>query len=160
MRARYYDPASGRFISEDPGQNGTNWYAYCNSNPGNAIDPTGRESTDWFIIWVANMGGWDMAAIYLCSLAIALGRVSHIMGVQGEGMKIRGQFLQASWLEARGSVLEGNGILLGVFADLLALAGVVCAIFGALDELEAAKLAGDYLTSAQSVGSLFGGGDD
>ncbi|HET6455421.1 MAG TPA: RHS repeat-associated core domain-containing protein [Armatimonadota bacterium] len=42
MRARYYDPASGRFISEDPGRNGSNWYAYCGYNPVNMVDPTGQ----------------------------------------------------------------------------------------------------------------------
>ena len=42
MRARYYDPASGRFISEDPGRNGTNWYARCGYNPVNAIDASGK----------------------------------------------------------------------------------------------------------------------
>jgi RHS repeat-associated protein len=30
--ARYYDPEVGRFISEDPGQDGTNWYGYCDGN--------------------------------------------------------------------------------------------------------------------------------
>ena len=43
MRARCYDPASGRFISEDPGQNGTNWYGYCFNNPITGIDPTGKD---------------------------------------------------------------------------------------------------------------------
>lgn len=41
-RARYYDPSIGRFISEGPGCNGTNWYAYCGSNPVNAVDPGGK----------------------------------------------------------------------------------------------------------------------
>ena len=30
------------FISEDPGRNGANWYAYCGNNPVNAVDPSGR----------------------------------------------------------------------------------------------------------------------
>lgn len=41
MRARWYDPAVGRFISEDPAGQGANWYIYCNNNPVNATDPTG-----------------------------------------------------------------------------------------------------------------------
>lgn len=43
FRARWYDPAQGRFISEDPiGFNGgMNWYAYVNNSPLNAIDPYG-----------------------------------------------------------------------------------------------------------------------
>lgn len=42
LRARYYDAASGRFISEDPIRHGLNWYAYCNGNPLMFIDPSGE----------------------------------------------------------------------------------------------------------------------
>ena len=42
-RDRYYNPALGRFISQDPiGQNGgLNTYAYAGGDPINAVDPTG-----------------------------------------------------------------------------------------------------------------------
>ncbi len=33
MRARYYNPGTGRFISEDPIKDGSNWYSYCYNNP-------------------------------------------------------------------------------------------------------------------------------
>lgn len=44
-RARYYDPAIGRFISEDPLGivAGLNLYVYVDSNPVNLIDPDGRD---------------------------------------------------------------------------------------------------------------------
>jgi uncharacterized protein RhaS with RHS repeats len=38
---RYYDPSVGRFISQDPAQDESNWYAYCGNNPLVATDPTG-----------------------------------------------------------------------------------------------------------------------
>ena len=49
MRARYYDPQVGRFISEDPiGFDGgdVNLYAYVRNNPVNFIDSTGLAWSD------------------------------------------------------------------------------------------------------------------
>ena len=43
LRARYYDPAIGRFISLDPAKDGLNWYVYCGNNPINFCDPTGLD---------------------------------------------------------------------------------------------------------------------
>jgi RHS repeat-associated protein len=44
-RARFYDPAIGRFISEDPKgfEAGINFYAYAGNNPVNGNDPYGEE---------------------------------------------------------------------------------------------------------------------
>lgn len=41
LRNRYYDPTSGRFITEDPVKDGVNWYGYCNGNPVMFVDPWG-----------------------------------------------------------------------------------------------------------------------
>jgi RHS repeat-associated protein len=41
MRARYYEPGTGRFICEDPAYDGVNWYTYCNNNPICLVDFSG-----------------------------------------------------------------------------------------------------------------------
>jgi RHS repeat-associated protein len=41
MRARYYEPSSGRFVSEDVASDGQNWYIYCGNCPVNANDSSG-----------------------------------------------------------------------------------------------------------------------
>ena len=41
LRNRYYDSATGRFITEDPAKDGVNWYSYCAGNPVIMVDPWG-----------------------------------------------------------------------------------------------------------------------
>ena len=55
MRARYYEPESGGFISEDPSMEGPNWFAYANSNPVMTADQTGFSPTSTWV-W-AVLGG-------------------------------------------------------------------------------------------------------
>jgi RHS repeat-associated protein len=50
---RYYDPNIGRFISQDPIQEGVNWYVYTENNPVNRVDPSGL---DWDLSIRANDG--------------------------------------------------------------------------------------------------------
>jgi len=55
---RYYDPATGRFLTRDPIKDGRNWYGYCGNNPKNWIDPSGLSFWPWADdVWV-NMSEW------------------------------------------------------------------------------------------------------
>ena len=47
LRARYMDPQTGRFISEDPVGDGVNWYVYAAGNPVAFYDPNGLAVTAW-----------------------------------------------------------------------------------------------------------------
>lgn len=46
MRARYYEPGTGRFVSEDHAKDGTNWFIYAMNQPIACADPTGSEAMD------------------------------------------------------------------------------------------------------------------
>jgi hypothetical protein len=41
-----YDASTGRFLSRDPIRDGYNWYAYCDNDPANAVDPEGLETIE------------------------------------------------------------------------------------------------------------------
>ncbi len=57
---RYYDPSIGRFLSSDPAQAGSNWYAYCDNNPLVRVDPTGLDPTvgNPWLPWTWSKGDW------------------------------------------------------------------------------------------------------
>jgi uncharacterized protein RhaS with RHS repeats len=59
---RYYDPEIGQFISEDPGQDGVNWYSYCRNNPVSYFDPDGWYTSPWYLrSTVPGQTAWDNA---------------------------------------------------------------------------------------------------
>ncbi|GEM_PF-3338472 len=61
LRARYYDPSTGRFLSKDPAGGKLsspvtqNKYVYANNNPVNAGDPTGLVTNAEMNSWMANV---------------------------------------------------------------------------------------------------------
>jgi len=83
MRARYYEPSSGRFLTEDPAKDGINWYGYCANDPVSRVDADGRSSLfadvmvgAWFVYFVVQFlrgddydaGSWQRFGIALLIL--------------------------------------------------------------------------------------------
>jgi hypothetical protein len=55
-RARYYDPATGRWMSQDPlgfDAGDSNLYRYAKNTPANATDPSGKD------VWIEGGSGWE-----------------------------------------------------------------------------------------------------
>jgi len=112
MRARYYDPALGRFNSEDPSHNGNNWFAYCDNNPVNELDQSGKNP---FLI----------AALILAVVGFLAGSIGSILGDYLNGNPI-------NWSNAltQGGVWAAAGLAGGLVAASLAgvgLAGIAIA---------------------------------
>jgi RHS repeat-associated protein len=65
-RARYYDPNSGRFISEDPISfgGGANFYEYVRNNPAKLIDPSGLADV-YIWAYTGSTGNWGHASLVL-----------------------------------------------------------------------------------------------
>lgn len=82
-RARYYDPATGRFISEDPigFAGGINKYAYAEDSPTNFIDPVGTDKQQPQQPFWQRPGCADSAAILgvgLLAAAATLGAIATV----------------------------------------------------------------------------------
>jgi RHS repeat-associated protein len=44
FNARWYDAELGRFVTEGPARDGSNWYEFCGNNPLVRIDPDGSQA--------------------------------------------------------------------------------------------------------------------
>ncbi len=65
MRARYYESADGRFISQDPARNCLNWFCYCSNNPICFADRTG--------MWLEDALGSELTCVYNLASCVSAG---------------------------------------------------------------------------------------
>ncbi|MGE0710390.1 MAG: RHS repeat-associated core domain-containing protein [Planctomycetota bacterium] len=105
LRARWYDPSLGRFLTPDPSQlrGGVNAYAYVRSRPLDRIDPLGL----WDVVpdWARSAGSWIAdTASDVASTAVdvgeALGMLVGVAGTPEQQADIR-QFMWEDIAEGR-----------------------------------------------------------
>ncbi len=115
MRARYYDPSNGRFVSEDPAKSGMDWFVYCDNNPVNMVDNNGKtvehateEAIKFFAVWL----------ITYASVLVATGYAGVGAGMAviryGETISALGDVVSGISPQAGGALaLYGAGIQIG-----------------------------------------------
>jgi RHS repeat-associated protein len=112
MKARYYDPTVGRFISEDPsgfGGGQVNLYAYAANNPISYVDPLGLEAQ-------ADDGAFlGIAAIFFPEVAEAQKGVSVIQNAWQSLLDTLGNERGGGF--GGGSNTGGGSIMLGRFGE-------------------------------------------
>jgi RHS repeat-associated protein len=67
MRARYHDPVTGRFVSEDGAKEGHNWFEYACSTPTELVDWMGASPQGDAAMRLL----WDMALFWLREMRLA-----------------------------------------------------------------------------------------
>jgi len=123
LRARYYDPATGRFNRLDPffgnqtDPQSFHKYLYCHADPINAIDPSGKMSLVGMSISMA-IGGGLIGSVASASISY----VSGVRGWQNIGASAFSGLVSGAVLGAAYGFSIGTGRFHVVFVEGLATA--------------------------------------
>lgn len=150
MQQRYFDPESGRFLSNDPvattdDGGGFNRYAYANDNPYRYIDPTGAEGVgkEWLDYTLASANPMGAEPLSSSDKVEAGEFIGSFIPYLAEGLAFKGFADHPSFLNA--------GIVAASFIDL---GGVAKGIADALKvDKAAAKSVGSASKLAKQLGS-------
>ena len=130
MQARYMDPATGRFASEDPGRDANNWYSYASCNPVCCVDRNGRETIPLNLNQLLEISGGEL----LLALDLLL-----LSSIANAGVS-RGWLVLGAVVAMGGVPLIADG-LKDVLVQSAAVGGVISALlnFGINQMLASAK---------------------
>jgi len=105
MRIRYYDPPSGRFISQDPVRGvGDNLYTYCRNNPIASIDPSGLSVIRTTLDFLGNVAETIAFGFTEFTTTVGGGIAGGITGIVGMGAGAASTL--ASMEESQGGLTE------------------------------------------------------
>jgi len=77
MRARYYAPWAGRFVSEDPARHSHNWYQYASNAPTVNIDESGKQDSgtpSWHVTMSSLIGMGSMVFMLAAFSVVVLSK--------------------------------------------------------------------------------------
>jgi RHS repeat-associated protein len=114
FNARWYDPATALFLTEDPIMNGATWYAYCGNNPLNFTDPRG--------LWVIFVVG--AAVGFVASSASEI-------GIRMASGKSFGEAVKATYTSGKSWAIIGSATVIGCITSGVAAAAVSAVTSGA-----------------------------
>jgi RHS repeat-associated protein len=110
MRARYYEPSTGRFVSEDPANAGLNWFVYAGNSPTTNVDVEGKDTSSVFAAFfsgfVSMLVTWTasnfQATLPELASAFASGAAAYfaarVGGRVSEGFYLGGRLIQGTAL--------------------------------------------------------------
>ena len=138
MRARHYDPETGRFASQDTAHDGINWFVYCDNDPVNKVDVDGKNPTPSQLFF----------AIMTAVLGVVGGCIS-LAGAFAAGGALLSLFSLAgcwAWAPALGAIatseMIGGSIALSLCGPVgvalivtLLVIGAICAVLATFDDV-------------------------
>jgi uncharacterized protein RhaS with RHS repeats len=148
MRARYYEPSTGRFISEDPARDGANWLVYCGNDPANFRDPDGRARTAEALVGAAVTTFLG----YLISLALPNNGVIQIAAAVG--LALVGEYYSLNDPIGRFTIAKSRALSSYVGKQMLAFQKMLESTFKGLPPPGAGMIV--LLAAAAYAGILYG----
>jgi len=94
-RARWYNPATGTFLTRDPAATDVNLYRYCHNDPTGATDPSGLSEYygplpfDW-TFYASQAAGYGMAATFVSAGTWAACTGFSVLSISGEDADANG----------------------------------------------------------------------
>jgi RHS repeat-associated protein len=121
MRARWYEPTTGRFVSEDPARDGWNWFRYANQMPTALVDSSGNSAQGALLGGGALLLSWLMQYVPFAS-------IKNICDTAAGGcIMISGMAFLAAWFipeAGHADSLRGRDVTERLLAFMSGLAGL------------------------------------
>jgi RHS repeat-associated protein len=167
LRARYYDPSVGGFMSEDPVRDGLNWYTYAGNNPILFIDPSGlafvplREYLQNYVhlSWIGYDIIWNEQT---ATARVEMFDVSHIIGAEGSDIDLRKKGagysfkvgVQGTHIRSDNRMYVREEVIRGVFDQYITLGQGIELVSPVEDAAVAAVIASAGKISADAISKL------